>query len=622
MLQEPPEGAVQNAGLNKLWIENAYRRRVLAVIRKESFVDGDGNTVPAVETVAETELSSISAVTGVASALQSIVNGIAFGNLPYQPVYSDAIDTPVSPDDARQTNYKAYVLGAGLTPGDALPSDDPSFNERLYEIQAKTFVLDLIAPTVINVVLPAYSDRLDSFYNRTQATDLVLDILNICTQYAPGALEKVRAGNLRGAWDDFWFQFTGSNLMRDAILLAMANAINLVDGVASIDAVNQLNGVVSNVVAIDRVVSAGDAILQILQILSSEQVVAFDIAATKSRVRLGPASQTIIPFDRAKLMAHVPDAGGDNAPVLAYEWSYSGEHGILYDNETGQFISTSGDQRTNSNAVELQGGVEGTQSITVKVYNITAEPDELIGEASADVVVKESKLQMRPRKISVTPGGSARFAVTVPDNLEGRVDGTALSYHWRCTGRVGKLGNGALAQVTDVDNARFLAKSGVTGEDTISVEVFQKVNGKSESLGTAQGRAIVESKKHVIVAYNAFVTNSHYSYDPATNFYESGVGVSFRFPKVNKAVSYDIYFYGFFDGATNTSSRFHSWTNPPTVPNGWEDKGDTVEIGWSGSVGFGPGDPGASSLEEGEAWYASRLAGCIVELTVKYEGEE
>jgi hypothetical protein len=153
--------------------------------------------------------------------------------------------------------------------------------------------------------------------------------------------------------------------------------------------------------------------------------------------------------------------------------------------------------------------------------------------------------------------------------------------------------------------------------DQIHVEVFETIDGVTESLGTRTADIeVTQGRRHTIFGSGRGKAWRERNGD----WCGSGGGFYTYHPKVKDAIRYDVHCYGFNDTAYYGQHRWYSIS-----PSSATEVNGEYEVGWFGSAGFGPcgnslpSDWVSNAQEDADGYTNSwRIAGLIVEITVIY----
>ena len=570
---------------------NAYRRRGWAYFERVSYVPAAGGAeVPSPAKVTDFEVPPISGTSGLIGTFVDIM----YGNNAYSQISTSPVSLPLNPSDAKQTTYKLTTVGLGAYKGDA--DSITSDQERgLRYVAGKTILCDFVIPLVLNVLLTAKGEQIDDYLEWLNGSAVVGDLINTLFVAAPGIWDKAYAGDMRGAvWDAYQAIQTSATVK--LVFLEM-----LRQGFSNIKDANQFTdyaGTFLNVLALgDMILTAIDSAVQVCQVSSCDRADIWTITVNGSKVKLTPATASIMPDEKATFHAAVPDAtGSGESPVLAYRWSCTGAYGSLTDSmhSGNSFDSSSADVD-----YKPKGAGGGSDTVSVEVFLVAGGTRTSLGTASAKVTVqkRDDAPSIYPRKVSVLPGGSQGFTTRLTAT---GMTGT-ITYRWSTPGAYGTLSQGVKEVETSASAMNYVAQSGVEGTDTIRVEAFLTTEGKKRSLGAATATVAVEKRRSIVMG--SFEVEGK---DLPNNKFSIGAFVII--PKVEGAEHYSVNCYGFNDWAYYGTSL--SLSGPPFA--GAEDRGSAWYDGISGMGGDG-------RITEGDMnWYRARFSGMVVEVTVTY----
>ncbi|NLI00164.1 MAG: hypothetical protein GX446_11825 [Chthonomonadales bacterium] len=580
-------------GNKSLNITNAYRRRAWAFIDRVSYVPAaGGDAVPSPAKVTDFEIPPTASTSGLIGTFVDIM----YGNNAYAQITSGPHDLPLSPADAKQTTYRLTVVGAGIGAGDEGKLTEEQIRKWRWVV-GKTIVRDFVLPITLNIVMNLTGDQIDDALDFIAGSAVLADFINTLLVSAPDIWVLAAAGDNSGACWAAYNAIMNSGTLKLAFfdLIRMAFK-DIRDANAFFDHYMS----VMNVLALgDVILTAVDSVVQGTQIALSNRADVWDVTVNQSKAKLTPATSHIMVGERVALHAALPDAtGGTNPPVLAYHWKCTGTVGRLTDGmHTGsEFDSSSADA-----TFESTGNREGTDTVTVEIFERTGGQSVSQGTASATVSVKGTSQAptIVPRRVSVFPGDTQTFSVRLDKTNLGNAK---VTYVWTPPGTYGMLTQGQTRIETESDTMTYQARVGNEGSDSVRVEAFVYRDGKKESLGAATASIAVEKRKSIVMG--RFLVETRVYPDDG----RFSIGAYVIIPKVDGAERYSVNCYGFYDWA-----YYGSWLSLSKPPdNRWEDHGGEFWQAVSGLQGDGSGDPAA------ENWYRRRFAGMVVEVTVTY----
>ncbi|MDI9571197.1 MAG: hypothetical protein QM278_10865 [Pseudomonadota bacterium] len=174
---------------------------------------------------------------------------------------------------------------------------------------------------------------------------------------------------------------------------------------------------------------------------------------------------------------------------IVYTWSNTATAGTLTgDGGTNRF------EQTGNQATYTAGANYGADRITVKVQRLSGGERFDLAEASVNVIVGNFTLTMQD--LTVNQGNADYVWVAVSPYLE---IGDAFFYKWTNSGLKGQLSDVNSGQTDHFETENFYAlyqaqSDVVTGADTVTVELYARVDGTPVFIGSATAKVKVKGK--------------------------------------------------------------------------------------------------------------------------------
>lgn len=587
-LIDPPGGQsgieVLQQGLNEIYVVNHYRRRAHAFVERIEVTDENGLVTSyqqpyfdfSIDPIANP--SSLNAALADAGTILGSGNSLFTGNVAWVPTQSEPRQLTLVPPTAQKVKYRYVVVGPGI-PNDAIPNITNDMREAARNKWVDTLTLDVVIPLVMTLAGPMIgsnnhlNDRWDA-QDIAQIIALAKDIANLALAY-PQIQAKYDSGDIVGCINDTiglvmgseGFNVARTKLMRFLILKFAPNADETV--------VNEFLENLGKVLQfVDWGLQAADIAAISGSIAASKWAEEFTVTITRARVKLTPQAATISVMNSADLLATVPDATGDEAPLIYYKFKMlSGANLAHLKNLTS---GATGSELTSSDGrvqVASLHHTPGTVQIEVEAFvNQPGDEDTSLGTASARVEIVHDKAVLRPAKVSVLPNGSHTFTCTI--NNPG--PNSRYMFKWRTSGTFGTID--APQEVT-ADNNTVYTSNGSIGTDTITVEVWQHSPGGLVKIGEAKSEVLVEARTSIVPATYSYVIPNSTTFYAIVSFAKPSWATKFKLRGVG---GYDPAYYG----ASITS------VVPPTQLVGiyagiYHDLGPG-NLGWTLSGGSGP----------------------------------
>lgn len=546
----PPGGQsgieVLQQGLNEVFVVNHYRRRAHAFVERIEVTDENGQVVGhqdpffdfAIDPVANP--SSLNAALADAGTILGSGNSVFTGNVAWAATQSEPRRLELIPPTAQNVKYRYVIVGPGL-PNSSVQNVTEAMREAERNKWKETIALDVVFPLIMTLAGPMLgsnnhlNDRWDA-QDVAQFIAFVKDVASVLVA-SPQIQSKYEAGDIAGCINDAIGLLLGSeafnvartHLLRFFILKTAPNADEAV--------VNEfLENLGKLLQYIDWGLQAADYAAISRSIVASKRAEEFTVAITRARVKLTPQAATMSVMGTVDLLATVPDATGDEAPLIYYKYK------MLSGTNLGHFKNPASGA-TGSEMSSADGRIQivslhhtpGTVQVEVEAFlNEPGDTDLSMGKASAVVEIIHDKAVLRPAKVSVLPNGSHTFTCTINN----RGPNSQYMYKWRTSGSFGTID--APQEVTARDSTVYSSTGGV-GTDSITVEVWQQSPRGLVKIGEAKSEVLVENRTSIVPAtYRPVIPNSTTFY-AIVSFAKPSWANSFRLRGVG---GYDPAYYG------------------------------------------------------------------------------
>jgi hypothetical protein len=395
--------------------------------------------------------------TSGATSVLGTLNDLANGTVQYATSTSSPILLPMNPPDAKRTNYRVVVVGAGqdVTWPATLASPDPTslrdeWARRADDMTTLFVWKDLLLPALCTFV-PA--ERVaKSFGVDAESIDFAVDVFGLLAKGGVDIATPIAAGNYRGAVTEFVSAIVNNGAVRTALFEKLLTAPGLAAQKGSMELLASSTAKVFVVLkAVDVFLTGGDISAIVVQAQQSSLFVGGEAKAAKPTVRINPAAAQVSPSSQVGLTCEIPDITG----TFAYHWETSGAFGHLEDDRghTGKaFDSTDASVRYvvdtslagNSDTVAVQGylvpdgGVgqridlgRGTSTVTIACEPFPQAVHSGCGSATAVAPVTVEKGGLITISFTQRSGGLCGGSTSVSLNVPGQFvsyPGGTLSY--------------------------------------------------------------------------------------------------------------------------------------------------------------------------------------------------
>ena len=491
---------LQNA-LYDVTMRNHYRRRTAVFVQKTEHKLPNQNPVADVRDITNFGLDPIVGPSSFGQALGDVGtlvgdgNAVFTSNVLWVPQVSDPVTLPMAPANAERTSYRVVVVGPGM------PSNDGSYTAQMVSAQREKLVdsilNDFILPILLTAMGPVLGNWTDDPVVKAQyaAFGIAVKDLVLAGLTSPAIEQKFAAGDFAGGIDDLKRQLFNSEVFKAAISLMVNTVINLVYKNNPPEAIGAALEKFNNVMLLADIILLGvDQVTILSHWGSSKAFESFAVDVNKARVKLSPPHGDLSVTNDLSIRASVPDATGNEAPLLEYRWRVTSGQPLV--DLVGKNLT--GDELTSSEGdmvVRSMSHTTGKAVVEVEAFvnNPGTTNDVSLGTATCDIDVTDNKAVLTPAKASIKPAESQTFTVKVNNKQPGE----RFMYKWSCTNSAGKLT--APANTTAFPTASYKAGSG-QGSDTVSVEVFKQTGGGLVPIGRSSGTILVEQKPTIIAA--------------------------------------------------------------------------------------------------------------------------
>ncbi len=524
---------IQPGDGNDVFVTNHYRRRAHLFIDRVSYKTEDGTVVPDPHEAVSQELAPVSGYNGFVS---TVMAALLTGDYAYSPVRTGPYALPMSEaEGATVTKYKATLLGIGSSPG--VLSEVPGERQNTYDSLAlRSMILDWLFPAIFNVILPAKAspEAFEAYMTKSQGLNNLMT--SMATQLGT-VVPAIRDGDYKGAFNSAVSGVWDNPTLRSAVFLAVAEFITATGGQAAGEEYLAYAGRVFAVMsAVDIAAGAIDVIIQLVNAANSKQAEFYDIDITKMKAKSKVSKPVIVAGDvnvsgiDSSLVELVwidkPTPGTD----VSYEFkSLYGKVNML----NGQSVQTL-ENDTVMTVFPVNAETEGKDTILITARN--ASTTAILAQVQANVEVIKQRPIIVPNVTSLKTGETRLFHVDfMPDMPAGEGN---YKYIWTVEGS-GKLESNQ-GFLTTVDRVIYKAQAS-TGTDTLKLEVFKSVEGKSVKVGETTATIRLEERKSII--------HGSYSTEVLIEGDYFGMHAVVKIPKQEGAKSYTLRAFGGYDYA-------------------------------------------------------------------------
>jgi hypothetical protein len=464
-------------GINSIKIRNSSRRRNYIYIDRMSYISAAGDEVTSKTQTIEFDGPCPSGVANINTTLATL----AQGNYAYSAKTSDLYNLDVYPADAKSTKYKVTAVGPGHLRPDDYDTLTDERKQKADDLYYWTIFVDYCMPLAFNVLVPAFSSDIDAWVGDKGTTSFLTGFVGICLNNIPDIKSKFEAGDDGGMVMAFINMLTTNTTVRETILNLMLEGLEAKYGK---DAVKGAGDIAKSLATVLKMVNGAltsfDFMVQTFHLADARRVDSWDITVLPPNVTLTPKESKLQPFEHITLKAKALEATDDIKSKLMYHWQHGGSAGSVMDasgNSSNDFTSVN-----DSLEYFADGKGAGTDTISVEViYYKTSDSGTkkiTLGKASATVTTSPG-ITLSPQDKRIIPGDTLTYTVVADPAFSG--DAVYL-FNWTNTATAGNLVGGDI-QTTSAPAITYKASDNGNGGDTVSVEVIQKKDDKTVTLG-------------------------------------------------------------------------------------------------------------------------------------------
>ncbi|MEZ4469061.1 MAG: hypothetical protein R3F43_32665, partial [bacterium] len=413
---EPQSGVqVLQQGLDEIVVVNHYRRRAHAFVERTAATFEDGRVEPRDDALIDFAVASVSNPASIAAALADAGtvlgdgNSAFTGNVAWVDTVSAPVALPVAPADAVSTRYRVVVVGPGRPRAEPIEGLKPAMEAMLRARWLDTLALDVLLPAFQALAGPlarqAGGASLDEA-GLAAATTLLKDLASLLLadvtlqeQLAAGDVDEALLTVVKTVMQSEVYASARNDVLRALILHTAPNA----DAAVVEDF---LKGIGQLMGRIDLALQGADWAAVALGIGLSRDVEVFDVDVSRARAKLTPGRARLGVLGSAAFQATVPDATGDEAPLVTWRFRLVGGGGALQlrnpvNDEVGVELGSS------TGAVTVESTTHDPVTAELEAEAILDGPgavDASLGTAYASIQVVNDKAVAYPARSSLRPG--------------------------------------------------------------------------------------------------------------------------------------------------------------------------------------------------------------------------
>lgn len=611
-------------------ILNYRRRRAHAFVYKTAYKDRDG-----LETIIKSKISQgdvsekdlgISPTTGITGFIGTINEWSLGKGMEMAVKEFGPVNLPLASNESEAT-YNVRVVGPGLVDlsGSELTNAEKA---KLRRLSIETFAMDFLLPFIFDIV--GAKDLVGIPESRFATA---IELIDAFVKTTPTLEKFCEDGNFAAALFEFLnlLRVEGLNAKGEDLVIKLLTfaadtsvpELNELILAQNKEVIEKSNRIFKTIKIIDLSLKLADYKRMTSHITMSDKLTIFTATAKSHNISLTPKEGVTIPF-RSHWLKVDPKTTLGEGESFVYKWKTTGKFGVLYSGANYSIFGTSIETSTpdvnywsekSNNDLSPESNID---IVEVEVFVKKGTTLTRIGDAKAQVDVKQIRLVMKPDKITIAGGSNVRLYLERNDGVVDIVSNSALDYkvEWSTSGSYGKFDGVNKTAVTRGNSIHYeaLDLDIKEGKESFTARVYFKA--KNETNWTL--REEVKGEVTVVNDTQKIIMNiplEAISWNRSTDIScQVGVTQMAVIPVVPNAIRYSVTFYGF-KKAYSWEGRTTSWMagqKPAAAPFTLHDADNNLiynnkyYFGLSMSWGVGPmsGDCGSTIPETIEFYKA------------------
>ena len=371
----PPDGVT---------FTNTLRRPSEAFFDKVSYVDAGGVTHqnPVTDAIPEMDIPAVIAIpSNVPAAYAKAIASYFTGVVPYGPVTTAEVPTPLNDATDLSTTYRVTVVGVGAIPQNIqLSSEQATASEQQ---GVKFLLLDMFLPIVLSCITTVGSQQIDDALNFQGAHAAIATLIELVISTAPEVAKQMENGDVTDALTTLEADFANSDVLRAALAQFLVDQITLGTGLDASGQHLQVNLAVEDAEKVLKILNIAGAVLAAADfsavthdILTTDSADQFTLTVTQDLVTIVPASATVSNGGTQNFAANVPAQSGSGA-TLVWTWANTASLGHITDGIAGHLDNFTSSRNTVTYTANQSGS--GTDTITVTAFLVQGQNRVQVG---------------------------------------------------------------------------------------------------------------------------------------------------------------------------------------------------------------------------------------------------
>ena len=544
---------VMDKDFQSVILRNTYRRRAHAFIYKSSYKDKDGNETIIKSSFTGGDVADSQQALSSRSALDGFLGtfGTWLGGQGMKYTYEDSppINIPLAANES-EAKYKVRVIGA--SPGVSWLGREHTDAEKAKweDLMIETLFMDMVIP-LMSEAFAAAGDMATEEHAKVIAA-----AVKKVADFTPFYKELYETKDLTKFVSDVMDYFISDKVSSDfqevlADLIA-ENAMKKsswdVDLNKEYRAEMKKARFLKVLQYIDLAIKGVDFVRMIGEISLSSPLEIFEVTAKDHDIVLSPKEASVTNFAAQELTVNTKTELGDGQAFL-YKWSTSGKYGHLRDNLGNKGTEIENGQKVISYKAETSAANlpdNAIETVSVIAYVKQGENLTKIGEAMATIAVKPSRLEIKPKNVTLSGKEKQKVKLYVEwangDEFYKANDPTFdYKFEWFTEAKYGNFVGGVSSAITHVPSITYQALDEDVENAVEKINLKAYLKSKESDVWTRydniEGTVFIDNDEFKKVIYVSLVPRP-WGPTVSGNYTNCGASTLFLIPPQENAVSY------------------------------------------------------------------------------------
>ena len=590
---------------------NTYRRRSHGFIYKTEITPEEGNVKTLISNIAsdnpspfkDISVKSTQAIREVSGVIADYGSGTGL-NFFRTEAGPNALEIM---EGEKEVQYKCRVIGTaiGEINSESLSNLE---EEKLNELIYRTLTFELVLPIFLDA---AGHTKLFQNLDETKF-ELFASQVQIIASSIPAAEDAIKQGDYKTALTEVLKSYYNNALGAQAtdLLSALFEGIVAAGVIVNTDYFVQNSTDASKITnGIAKYINRADIFLKFVdygRILyansNSNYLEEWEVVATNNKVSIVPEEVTAIQGEEKTFKAVIKDGELAEGQSYEYQWSTSGNYGVLRDElgKEGTSFTSSREEVAyfSSNTIDLPE--EAQDSIFVEVFIKQGQNLTRVNDAKAVVTVKPLGFEISPDGITIQGGNQLTLNLRRTDQTN-PIENSTQDYRivWDTPAEFG-LFNGSASNITKINDNEIVYEAlekERDGTEQITASIYSRPRGTSNEYAFIDKvSASIEIKNDPNCDIDYYKLEVSHTYPEIGGECRPGVTTAYRgqvvinVPKDENATRYHVDWTEYYTGWNNTYNDIRrnnlSWTNENFNNSRVTDLGDSFEVYSNQGVGI------------------------------------